>query len=335
MKIKFLQKAFDMLRGKKYLNIYPPIYNEHKPVNYQKPNIYNEFGDKMDAFFLRDRHVSNDPYWSNSKYFLWDRFNYGLDTHFYTGNAMLKTMGTPSKKYGFLLEPRVKQPKDYSRIEKNKHWASDFTNILTHDEKLLDNTENAIFFPGCASIWVDPQPTDIYQHKTKMISMVSSHKKMCPLHYLRIDVANKCKKENLADTYGTFDGGGYVPMIDVLKDYRYTIAFENYVSPYFFTERILSAFMTMTIPIYIGATKVDKFFNPDGMIIINEDDANDIEKVLKQCSEQDYEQRINAMKDNYNRTLRYLNSNDLLYELLFKEKGKQPNINFDFFNRAV
>ncbi|MFI3241423.1 MAG: glycosyltransferase family 10 [Alphaproteobacteria bacterium] len=334
MKIKCLQKLIDNVRGKKYIHIYPPIYNEHKMLKLTKPSVYNEFGQKMDVFFLRDRHLEA-PYGYNSKYFLWDRYNYGLDTHFYTGNAMLETMGNPVKKYSYLTEPRVKQPKDYSRLEKSKILASEFEKVLTHDEQLLNNLPNAFFFPGCAAAWVNPQGLDCWQEKNKMVSMLSSHKKMCPLHYLRINVAKKCKAQGLADTFGTFDGGGFVKMIDILKDYRYTIAFENEVSPYFFTERIISAFLTMTVPIYLGATKIDKFFNSDGMVIIDEIQAQNIEEVLKQCSLEDYGNRLSAMKENYNKALAYLNNHDLLYESLFLPKEKQTlDINYNFLNEG-
>ncbi len=335
MKLKFLQKGIDKLRGKKYLTIYPPIYNQHKALKFDKPEIYNKSGQKMDVFFLRDRHLEA-AYGYKSKYFLWDRYNYALDTHFYTGNAMLETMGAPLKQYSYLTEPRIKQPKDYERLENNKILAASFEKVLTHDEKLLDALPNSFFFPGCASAWVEPQDKNIWQEKNKMVSMLSSHKTMCPLHHLRIDVANKCKKQGLADTYGTFDGGGFVKMIDVLKDYRYTIAFENEISPYFYTERIISAFLTMTVPIYLGASKIEKFFNADGMIIIDEMQAKNIEEILKQCSKADYEQRLSAMQDNYQRALAYLNNHDLLYESLFLPKEKRSlEINFNFLNKGM
>lgn len=148
MKIKALQKLIDCMRGKKYLKIYPPYYDEHHPLALQKPAVYNQFGEKLDAFFLRDRHFSSSPYGCPSRYFLWDRFNYGLDTHFYTGKSVRETMGAPARQYGWLLEPRVKQPKDYAALEKSKALAKEFNTILTHDARLLDNLENAAFFPG-------------------------------------------------------------------------------------------------------------------------------------------------------------------------------------------
>ena len=48
---------------------------------------------------------------------------------------------------------------------------------------------------------------NLYQKKNKNISILSSDKTMCELHTLRIETAKYLKRNHLADTYGTFDGG--------------------------------------------------------------------------------------------------------------------------------
>ena len=154
---------------------------------------------------------------------------------------------------------------------------------------------------------------------------------MCPLHYLRLAVAWECKKEGLADTFGTFDGGRPVTMAETLKPYRYSIAIENQISDYFYTERLISAFIAMTVPIYVGARKIDEFFNTDGIIRIDEKQAANIKDVLKQCSERDYMNRLPAMRENYEKAKAYLNQNDMLYETLFV-KPERRKLNFDFSN---
>lgn len=329
MKINPFQKGIDFLRGKKHLRIPEPYYNDQIALSADHPEIYNRFGQKMDMFFIRDRHFSISPYGTFPTYFLWDRFNYGLNTHFYTGKSVKETVGSPAVKYGWLLEPRIKQAQDYAALEKDKALAQEFKSILTYDEKLLDMLDNAVFFPGCASSWVKEADPDIWQKKTRMISILSSRKKMCPLHYLRLDIAWKCKKRGLADTFGTFDGGRPVTIDETLKPYRYSIAIENQVSDYFYTERLISAFITMTVPVYLGARKTDILFNPDGIIRINEKQAENIEDVLKQCSERDYLNRLPAIRENYEKAQAYLNQNDMLYETLFLPE-KQRKLKFDF-----
>ncbi len=83
----------------------------------------------------------------------------------------------------------------------------------------------------------------------------------------------------------------------------------------------MDCLVSQTVPVYIGASKVGEFFNPDGIIAVDEN--VDVGKVVNNCTEQEYESRINAVKENYNRALKYLNINDLLYETYFlKDRGR-------------
>ena len=77
----------------------------------------------------------------------------------------------------------------------------------------------------------------------------------------------------------------------------------------------------MTVPIYLGATKIDKFFNPDGIIQISLNDLDNIDKILLQCNEEDYMNRLSAVKDNYNRVQNYLNIEDYIYTNYLKENN--------------
>ena len=152
-----------------------------------------------------------------------------------------------------------------------------------------------------------------YQHKTKDISFVCSHKRMCPLHHWRFDLATQCKQQHQADTFGTFDGGSYLPTLsEVLLPYRFNICIENDISPYYFTERLTTALACQTIPIYLGASKIHEFFNMDGIIQISQ--QTDIEKVLKSCTPQEYQRRLPAVLDNYQRVQNFLNTWDWVYE---------------------
>ena len=137
------------------------------------------------------------------------------------------------------------------------------------------------------------------------------------MHIVRKNLAFKCKNEGLADTFGTFDGGAWVRPEDFLKNYRFHIAVENDITDYFFTEKITNCFAAQTIPIYIGAKKIDEFFNPDGIIQVSLDSLDDIERILAQCTPEEYEQRLPAVLENYERVKEYKNSYDFLYEKYF------------------
>ena len=76
----------------------------------------------------------------------------------------------------------------------------------------------------------------------------------------------------------------------------------------------------MTIPIYLGASKIDQFFNPDGIVLLKLSDLDRIEKILELCTHAEYARRLPAIMDNYNRVKPFLNANDWLYENYLRNK---------------
>ena len=121
------------------------------------------------------------------------------------------------------------------------------------------------------------------------------------------------------DCFGTFNGkDGYVPCFKYLQDYRFHIAVENQVSNGYFTEKITNCFLSMTVPIYIGAPDIGKYFNTDGIIQIEEASIEAVNFAVENyCNEENYEKRIPAIIDNYNRVQSYLVVEDYLYNNYF------------------
>lgn len=279
------------------------------------PKIYNAEGKLLETYFIRNRHSQHAPYGHEGKYFFWDRYNYGLDVHFYGSEAMLHTMGQPRIKYGMLTESRVIVPNDYEIFHKHKGIEKEFRYIFTYDEKILNELENARFYPIAAGIWNQNMKEELYRRKTKDISILCSDKVMCSLHQFRLELARKCKKENLAYTFGKFDGGIYVQSVDeCLDDFRFSIVIENDISDYYFSERLTSCFAAQTIPVYLGARKISQFFNPEGIIFLQDTDLTHAAQTLAQCTKEAYEERLSAVLDNYRRVQEYVNMQDYLYE---------------------
>ena len=304
-------------RTTKYGKVYFPYYNPVVIPSGKEPEIYNKDGQKMRTFFLRDFHLAADPT-HQSKYFMWDKFNIGLDVHFYSHNAMLETMGNPKYKFGILIESEAIVPNHYKIFEKNPGLAEQFKYIFTYSSDILEKIPNARFVPFASGIWGDLCEADLYKHKTKICSFISSAKRMCPLHEFRYNLAHKCKNGHLCDTFGTFDGGPRVEHLsDTYRDYMFCICLENDITKLYFSERFTTALANQCIPIYLGATEIDKFFNPDGIIKLNPDD--DITEILKQCTPEEYKRRLPAILDNYERAKKYTNVWDFIYETYLKE----------------
>lgn len=279
------------------------------------PNIYNQEGQLLETYFIKNRHSQHAPFGHEGKYFFWDRYNYGLDTHFYGPESMPKTLGTPLVKYGMLTESRIIVPQDYEVFHKHKGLEKEFKYIFTYDEQILNAVENARFYPIAAGIWNQEMKTGLSEKKDRDVSILSSDKVMCELHRFRLALAKMCKAEGLADTYGRFDGGDYVKSVDETLDrYRFSFIIENDISDYYFSERLTSCLASQTIPIYVGARKISEFFNTDGMILLEKPDLELAKEALKQCNRQTYEEKLPAVLENYERVQEYRNMQDYLYE---------------------
>lgn len=298
---------------------YKPLYNYFEPLSPDIPLVYNKEGRPYDFFFLRDIHNAHAPYRDTGKYFIWDRYNWGLKTHFYTHKAMLQTMGKPDRKYGMLVESRSIVPDDYKIFKKHRGLEKEFDRIFTFDDVILSEISNACFYPAGAEVRYGKGKEFLYsdrtyERKNKNLSFLSSDKVMCDMHRKRITAAKFCYANGLADVFGQVIGGGFVEIEEPLEKYRFSFAIENIQTDYYFTEKITNCFAAQTIPVYLGARKISKFFNEDGIIFITEKDLEHIENVVKQCTKEEYDRRRSAVLDNYQRVQKYRNMQDYLYE---------------------
>jgi len=57
--------------------------------------------------------------------------------------------------------------------------------------------------------------------------------------------------------------------IEIYRDFKFVIAFENNAVKGYITEKLSNAYLAGTIPIYWGAPDVNEYFNPDSMINCN------------------------------------------------------------------
>lgn len=312
-------------KAKAYQSIYIPIYKPNVKLCSIEPEIYNKKGERIRVMFLRDRYRSNASA-QTSNLIYWDKYNFELPLHLYTHGRMLETMGSPRHRFGALVETKGIKPKSYEIFSKYQGLNKDFDLIFTYDEKLLNELPNARFVPFCADIKLFtkdftmlPDLENIFQQnlfneKNKNISMISSRKTMCDLHLKRIATAFKLKNNPSVDTFGTFDGGALIDPYDSLKAYRYSIVFENEISGYCFTEKLTNCFATQTVPIYVGASKIHEIFDEDGIIRVNESEIDNIENIIKQCCEDDYISRKQAIMNNFAIVQKYSNNEDFMYK---------------------
>ncbi len=263
---------------------------------------------------------------------MFDRYNFGLKTHFYDEKEAFLLVGKPDRRFAMIFESRVIIPRVYKKFIRNRSYIeNEFEYIFTHDEEILSTFKNARYVPFGAGYWyglhdeaaISPEN---YLRKDKNISIIASNKKMCRMHFVRQAAARKCLAEGLADTFGRFTGntgvggdGVWFPTELPFQRYRYSIAIENNITPHYFTEKITNCFIAQTIPIYLGATEIHKFFNPDGIITISLKDIDRLDEVLKQCTPEEYQRRLPAVLDNFERVKQFRRATDYMYATHLKD----------------
>lgn len=195
-----------------------------------------------------------------------------------------------------LLEPRSIERAGYNFVERYPEF---FKYIFTYDSKLLKFPNAKFWLWAGVWAWADVP-------KTKNVSLIASHKAICELHQVRRDLVKIFEGSDKVDCFGTYTGNmeDYADTYTTHAEYRFAIAIENYIDDYWFTEKILNCFSTKTVPIYYGARKINEFFNPDGIIQV--DDWHIIPELVESLNiEEEYNRRKPAIEDNYNRVRAY------------------------------
>lgn len=217
------------------------------------------------------------------------------------------------QRYGLLLESQSIIPRVYQRV---RRVIPDYEMVFTHSSKLLSEFPNTRWIPG-GGIWVGGSyggGTIGITPKTRMVSMLSSNKSQVPLHRKRLRWAKrlqraKCPVDVFLQGRGSSD---IVPVYDTLKDYRYSIVVENFIDDAYFTEKLLNCFATGTVPIYLGASKLGRFFNVEGVIQFR--DWRQLHGVLRSIvSDADYRSRIHAIEENFDRSLAFRTLEDYIH----------------------
>jgi len=246
--------------------------------------------------------------YQESKYINWVRNSPPTDDEivFFTDHSLMSSGAYKGKKIGWLMEPKSIHPNTYQWV-RNNH--DNFEYVLTYDKELIEVADNIIFYPhsGC---WIKPEDHNVY-HKSKLLSIIASNKRMTIGHKLRHEAIDICGVNNVnLDVYGR----GYNPIgykLDALKDYAFTIVVENVKYDYYFTEKLMDALTTGTIPIYWGCPSIGDFFNTDGIIIF--DGVEDLLSKLKELSFEKYKIMKESASENMVLAQKYLLAEDWIH----------------------
>ena len=211
------------------------------------------------------------------------------------------TKENANRQIAMLLEPKSMIKDAYLFVGAHSDY---FRYIFTHDSFLLqfDHAKEL----NWGNVWLT---TD--SPKTKGISICTSYKNWCPLHYARLEIAKWYEDRPEVDVfYGDWnDNKPTYEAKDYLEHYKFSIIIENDIDDYWYTEKILNCFATKTIPIYVGARKIDERFNPVGIIHLKDwnDVYSKVEQLYKIGLDSFYYDEIiqDAIEDNFYRVVPY------------------------------
>lgn len=190
-----------------------------------------------------------------------------------------------------------------------------FAAILTWGQEILDECDNAMFFPMGIS-WLDEEYVKTVDSRPKKfeVSFLCGAKKRIEGHFLRhrlyereneITIPKKWfytlsdyKLDNGNHTIQQYEGKPPGSEKKICWDESmFSICIENSSNYGYHTEKIIDAFLSKTVPIYWGCKNIYEFYDPKG-IIVCENESEVIEAVNK-LTEEDYHKRKDAIETNY------------------------------------
>jgi hypothetical protein len=184
-----------------------------------------------------------------------------------------------------------------------------FSAILTWDDKVLNNCDNAILLPF-GHTWLKP---DQYEKEhTKEFKLAHLQGKLLKTygHSLRHEITARKNELKLPTKF--YEVYGDRNNIDdarlgkefIFSDSQFGVVIENVSHRNFFSEKILDCFLLKTIPVYWGCSNIGDFFDIDGIIIVN--NIDDLIYVCNNLTEDYYESKKEIITKNWKLALEYV-----------------------------
>jgi hypothetical protein len=184
-----------------------------------------------------------------------------------------------------------------------------FSVILTWNDKILNNCENALFLPF-GHTWFTPDQYKKDHKKEFKIAHLRGNLLKSYGHQMRWEILDRQNELKIPikffETYGDRHDieNARIGKEEVFGDSMFGIAIENFSHRGYFTEKILDCFLLKTIPIYWGCSNIGDFFNQEGIIEFGNPD--DFLYISNQLTEDYYNLRKDVIEENYQKALQYV-----------------------------
>jgi len=175
-----------------------------------------------------------------------------------------------------------------------------FDAIFTWSQPILDAySDRAMYFAfGAGDYQI---PTTYQKNKRFEVSFLCGQKQFTLGHKLRHKIFHNKNKINTSTNFiytAPWDGGKRI-----CWESMFHIAIENTQNKGYFTEKLIDAFLTKTIPLYWGCPNINEFFNSNGIITFNNED--ELIDIINNLSPEYYESKMEYIEENYKRAIQY------------------------------
>jgi len=188
-----------------------------------------------------------------------------------------------------------------------------FSGILTWSEKILTQCENSVLMPFGMSFLHENNRYEVLSQFTKQleVSYLCGAKQITLGHKLRHKIFNlKDQIKIPSKWYYTTEE----PKEICFHNSMFHIAIENSQNKNFFTEKIVDAFLSKTIPIYWGCPNIGEFFDINGIYTFSSEE--DLLSLINSLTEEDYINKKESIENNYQLALYWQNYYPRLIEIL-------------------
>ena len=185
-----------------------------------------------------------------------------------------------------------------------------FSVILTWSDKVLNNCDNAMFLPY-GETWLKEEQYKKDYEKKFQVSHLRGNLLKTQGHSYRFEYHDRAHELNIpnksAETAGIreIEETCAIAKCELFGEAQYGVIIENTSHRGYFTEKLIEMFLLKTIPVYWGCSNIGDFFNMDGIITIN--NIDDAIFKLNQLDEKYYNNHLEAINENYNTALNYIN----------------------------
>ena len=179
-----------------------------------------------------------------------------------------------------------------------------YKKVFSCDHSLVSMHDRIEFCPSGSNMpWVVDEPKD----KTNLVSIIASGKNTTDGHKKRNACVQHCLNNPGFDVYGR----SFNPIDrkeEAMLPYMFSLVYENHCYDKYYTEKITDCFATGTVPIYVGTKKICEDFDCGGIIFYDNPEQ------LSNLTMDDYNSRIDSVKENYNRVCQMKISDDYMFE---------------------